>query len=473
MTDVDEKGNSASFIQAVFTFFVLATGLILTTGKLNGSPHVPLLFATAVAASIGLYNRVRWTDMLGCIASAYADAAAAMLVMLLIGVIIATWIAGGIVPVLIFYGLKVLSPDHFLLASCLICTIVSLATGSSWTTIGTVGLALAGIGLALDTNAAITAGAIVSGAYFGDKMSPLSDTTNLAPAITGVNLFEHIRHMAFTTGPAYVCALIVFFVIDLSLPVGETSADIELLTGVLNTLFNLSPWLLTVPLLTIIVIAFKIPAIPSLFVIALLGALCAIFVQGAEVASVIIAVNDGFQADTGLEQADSLLNRGGMQSMMWTISLILIGLAFAGTAEKAGIISAVADKILSLAKTQGGLIFATLVTTAFTAMATGVQYVALIIPGRLYKDIYPAYGMHRKNLSRAMEDSGTVISPLVPWSTDGAFVTGVLGVSTLSYLPFDFFNLLCPVMSAIAGFTGLTITQVSETDVQSTDQTTR
>jgi NhaC family Na+:H+ antiporter len=222
-----------------------------------------------------------------------------------------------------------------------------------------------------------------------------------------------------------------------------------------------------VAVLTILVIAFKIPAIPSLFVIAFLGALCAIFIQGADVASVIIAINDGFHADTGLEQADSLLNRGGMQSMMWTISLILIGLAFAGVAEKAGIISAVADKILSLAHTQGGVIFATIVTTAFTAMATGVQYVALIIPGRLYRDVYPAHGMHRKNLSRAMEDSGTVISPLVPWSTDGAFITGVLGVSTLSYLPFAFFNLLCPVMSAIAGFTGLTITQVSDTGDES------
>lgn len=463
MKTKEQPGTTATFAQALFTFAVLAAGLILTTSKLNGSPHVPLLLSTAVAAGVGLYNKVSWSDMLECIGSAYADAAAAILVMLLIGVIIATWIAGGIVPVLIFYGLKVLSPDHLLLASCLICTIVSLATGSSWTTIGTVGLALAGIGLALDANPAITAGAIVSGAYFGDKMSPLSDTTNLAPAVSGVNLFEHIRHMAFTTGPAYAITIGIFFFIDLSLPTGSSSGDVESLNRVLSAMFNLSPWLLAVPLLTVVVIAFKTPAIPSLFVIALLGALCATLIQGADVATVVVAINDGFHADTGLEQADRLLNRGGMQSMMWTISLILIGLAFAGTAERAGIISVVANKILSLAKTQGGLIFATLVTTAFTAMATGVQYVALIVPGRLYRDVYPANGLHRKNLSRAMEDSGTVVSPLIPWSTDGAFITGVLGVSTFAYLPFAFFNLLSPAVSAIAGFTGLTITQSDDT----------
>jgi NhaC family Na+:H+ antiporter len=263
--------------------------------------------------------------------------------------------------------------------------------------------------------------------------------------------------MSFTTGPAYTITLGIFFAIDFFLPSSSSSADIQSLTNVLASLFNLSPLLLLVPLLTVVVIAFKTPAIPSLFVIAILGAACAVLVQGAGIGEMIIAVNDGFRADTGLEQADRLLNRGGIQSMMWTVSLILIGLAFAGVAEKTGIISSVAGKILSLAKTPGGLIFATLVTTAFTAMATGVQYIALIIPGRLYRDVYPANGLHRKNLSRAMEDSGTVVSPLIPWSTDGAFITGVLGVSTFAYLPFAFFNLLSPIVSAAAGFTGITI----------------
>ena len=458
----DNIGVPATLTQSLGVFAFLAASLVSTILLFDGSPHVPLLFSTAVAATLGLHNRVPWTEMHRTIASTYAEAAGAILIMLLIGMIIGTWIAGGIVPALIYFGLQVLSPDHLLLASCLICSIVSLAIGSSWTTIGTVGIALAGIGLALDINPAMTAGAIVSGAYFGDKMSPLSDTTNLAPAVVGVNLFEHIRHLVYTTGPAYLLALAAFASIDFVLPVGSTSADVHELGNVLAEEFVLSPLLLLVPLITAVLIGMKTPAIPSLFIIGLLGASCAVFVQDADLTGVIAAMNDGYRTSTGFVQADQLLNRGGIQSMMWTVSLILIGLAFAGVAERTGIVSTVAESILSLAKSPGGLIFATIVTTAFTAMATAVQYVALIIPGRLYRDVYPRFGLHRKNLSRALEDSGTVTSPLIPWSTDGAFITGVLGVSTIAYLPFAFFNLLSPMVSAIAGFTGFTITPAQD-----------
>ena len=258
------------------------------------------------------------------IASTYADAAGAILIMLLIGAIIGTWIAGGIVPALIYFGLQVLSPDHLLVASCLICSIVSLAIGSSWTTIGTVGLALAGIGLALGFNPAMTAGAIVSGAYFGDKMSPLSDTTNLAPAVVGVTLFEHIRHLVYTTGPAYLLALAAFAAIDFMVPAANSSANVQALSQVLSEEFVLSPLLLLVPLITAVLIGMRTPAIPSLFVIGLLGAVCAVWVQDAEPASVLAATNDGYRTSTGMAEADQLLNRGGIQSMMWTVSLILI-----------------------------------------------------------------------------------------------------------------------------------------------------
>jgi NhaC family Na+:H+ antiporter len=435
-------------------FVFLAASLVFGFRSFDASPHVPLLLTAALAGAIGLYNRTPWSTMQKGIADAYRDAAPAILIMLIIGSVIGTWIAGGIVPALIFYGLKVISPDYFLLATCLICSIASVATGSSWTTIGTIGLALFGIGLGMSINPAMTAGAIVSGAYFGDKMSPLSDTTNLAPAMAGVGLFEHIRHLIYTTGPAYLLALVLYSVLDFSRPSIATAADIEALSGVLDVTFNLSPWLLLLPLATMLMIGLKTPAIPGLITVSLLGALCAVLFQGAGPAEIVAAINDGYSVQTGSEDADQLLNRGGIQSMMWTVSLILIALAFAGVAERAGMISAVADRILSMVRSDGGLVIATIFTTIFTAMATGVQYIALIIPGRLYRDVYRDHNLHPKNLSRAMEDSGTVVAPLIPWGTDGAFITGVLGVSPVTYFAYAFFCVFSPIMSAVVGLTG-------------------
>lgn len=450
-------GKHATFLQAVVVFTFLGVSLLTTIKVFGGSPHIPLLMTAVLAGGIGLFNKMSWDDIQKGITETFKNASPAIVIMVIIGAVIGTWIAGGIVPTLIFYGLKVISPDYFLVSTCLICSVVSVSTGSSWTTAGTIGLALMGVGTGLGISPGMTAGAVISGAYFGDKLSPLSDTTNLAPAMAGCKLFEHIRHMLYTTMPSYIIALLLFLVLDYTNSGTATIENVAALSNVLSSNFNVSPFLLLVPIMTMAMIGFRVPAIPGLVIVALLGAFCALLFQGADVASTIKAAHYGFSIETGSEMADKLLNRGGIQSMMWTISLIIIALCFAGIVERTGMILVVAKKILAKAQTNGSLIFATILTTAFTNFASGVQYVALIVPGRLFKDVYRERNLHPKNLSRALEDSGTLIAPLVPWGTDGAFLMGVLGVSPFVFIPYCFFNICSPIISSIIGFTGWTL----------------
>ncbi|SDP30906.1 Na+/H+ antiporter NhaC [Desulforhopalus singaporensis] len=449
--------KDATFGQALFVFVFLAVSLLVTIKVFGGSPHIPLLMTAVVAGSIGLVNKMPWDDIQEGITEAFKNASPAIVIMTIIGAVIGTWIAGGIVPALIYYGLKVISPDYFLVSSCLICSVVSLSTGSSWSTVGTIGLALMGVGAGLEMNPAMTAGAVISGAYFGDKLSPLSDTTNLAPAMAGSKLFEHIKHMLYTTIPSYFVALALFLFLDMSKSGSASVENVAALSTVLSTNFNISPLLLLVPVLTMAMIGFRVPAIPGLVAVALLGAVSALLFQGGDVSSVIKAAHYGFSIDTGSGMADKLLNRGGIHSMMWTISLIIIALCFAGIVEKTGMILVVAKKILKMATTSGSLVCATIVTTMFTNFASGVQYVALIVPGRLFRSEYSERGLHPKNLSRALEDSGTLVAPLVPYGTDGAFLMGVLGVSPFAYIPFCFFNMCSPIISILLGFAGWTI----------------
>lgn len=461
MSNKNKKEKGVSLSKAIIVFVFLFVSLLVTIKVYGGSPHIPLLVSAILAGILAVQSGYEWSFIEEGIKETIKMSSQAIIIMLIIGTIIGTWILGGIVPTMIYYGLKVLSPGIFLVATCLICSVVSLATGSSWSTAGTVGVALMGVGIGLGVPAGMTAGAIISGAYFGDKMSPLSDTTNLAPAMSGADLFDHIKHMVYTTAPSYVIALIVFGILGMKFA-GKNidSGTITLYLDTLSNTFNISPVMLIPPILVIFIVIKKVPALPGLIGSSLLGCIFAGLFQNASISQMIASAHYGFKTSTGVDVMDTLLNRGGIQSMMWTVSLILIALSFAGVVEKSGMIKVIVEKILTYAKSDKSVITATLFTTIFVNFATGVQYVALIIPGRMYKDVFRERKLHPKNLSRALEDTGTLVAPLVPWSTDGAFLMGALGVSPFAYIPYCILNLVNPIVSLIYAQTGITIEKV-------------
>lgn len=451
--------KKATLGHALIPMAFIIVALIVTMQFWGGDPHLPILFAAVVAAIVAIFGLgYTWKELEDGIVDTIKMAMQAILILMIIGMIIGTWILGGIVPTMIYYGLKLLSPSIFLVATCLLCCIVSLATGSSWTTAGTVGIALIGVGIGLGMNPGIVAGSIISGAYFGDKMSPLSDTTNLAPAMAGSTLFDHIRHMIFTTGPSLIISLILYGIIGMRFAGNEidTVAINEILTG-LEANFNISLILLLAPVLVIAMVIFKVPAMPGLIGGTVLGALFAFLFQGADMTAIVEATHYGYSSDTGITVIDDLLSRGGLDSMMWTVSLILCAMSFGGVMEKSGMLEAIASSIMKLAHGTGSLVLATIITIIAMNMMAGDQYLAIVIPGRMYRQIYEDRGLHPKNLSRVLEDAGTLTSPLVPWNSCGLFMSGTLGVATLVYLPYCFLNLINPLVSIFYGFTGITM----------------
>lgn len=423
-----------------------------------GSAHLPLILAAIVAGGVGLRLGFGWGEMEKGVLHGIQIGLKAILILMVIGIMIGTWVASGIVPILIYYGLEVLNPRFFLAAACLLCSVVSVATGSSWTTAGTVGVALIGIAQGLDVPVPMAAGAVVSGAYFGDKMSPLSDTTNLAPAVAGSELFEHIRHMTYTTLPALGLALLLYTVLGFRVIHG--AADLEVIREfqtVLTGQFSLTPWLLLPPLLVIAMVIWRIPALPALLGGAILGGLCAAMFQGVSLQQVLQAAQSGYISQTGVQEVDELLTRGGLDSMMNTVSLILCALAFGGLMEKTGQLAAIAQAVLRLARSTGRLISATVFSCIAMNLLAADQYLSIIVPGRMYREAFHRAGLEPKNLSRTLEDAGTLSSPLVPWNTCGAFMTGALLVSPVDYLPYAFLNLLTPLVAIFLGFTGWTL----------------
>jgi NhaC family Na+:H+ antiporter len=324
-------------------------------------------------------------------------------------------------------------------------------------------VALIGVGIGLGMPLPMVAGAVVSGAYFGDKMSPLSDTTNLAPAMAGSELFEHIKHMIFTTGPSLLIALILYGI--LGMRYAGQALDVEGINELLNGLagqFAINPLLFIPPLVVILMVVFKIPAIPGLIGGVVLGSIFATIFQGAGMGAIIDAAHYGFVSETGIEAIDDLLSRGGLDSMMWTVSLIMIAMSFGGTLEKTGMLNALLEKVLKLVKGTGSLVLSTVLTCFFINLTSGDQYMSLVVPGRMYREAYKERGLHPKNLSRVLEDAGTLSSPLIPWNTCGAFMLSTLGVHPFAYLPFAFLNLLNPIISVIYGYTGITMEKLPE-----------
>ncbi|SHK39948.1 Na+/H+ antiporter NhaC [Paramaledivibacter caminithermalis] len=458
-----KEKRRVTIYEALIPVVFLVVALYFTLQKFGGDPHIPILASAGVAALVALRTGYTWKELENGVIETIKMSMSAILILMIIGMIIGTWILSGVVPTMIYYGLQILSPGIFLVATTLICAVVSLATGSSWTTAGTVGIALIGIGQGLQIPIEIVAGAIVSGAYFGDKMSPLSDTTNLAPSMAGSDLFDHIRHMIYTTGPSLIISLILFGILGFKYSANNMdTASINVILDGLKGQFSISPLLLIPPILVIGMVILKIPAIPGLIGGTVIGGIFAFIFQGAGMSKIIEAAHYGFKSETGIEAIDGLLSRGGLDSMMWTVSLILCAMAFGGIMEKSGMLNAIAEQILKYAKSTGSIVLSTILTSIAMNLIAGDQYLSIVIPGRMYKDIYDKKGLHPKNLSRVLEDSGTLTSPLVPWNTCGSFMWKTLGVHPFAYLPYAFLNLLNPLVSIFYAYTGITMEKVTD-----------
>jgi Na+:H+ antiporter, NhaC family len=422
--------------------------------RFETTAHIALILSTALAAAVGICIGRPWRTIESGLIDGIAIGLKAILILLVIGLLIATWIMSGIVPYMIYAGLQLLSPSVFLPAACLICCVVSVSTGSSWTTAGTVGVALIGMGGGLGLPLPLVAGAIISGSYFGDKLSPLSDTTNLAPAAAGSELFEHIQYMLYTTVPALLIALLLYTVLGRH-AAGEPSGEpVMLIRSTLAGEFRMGPGLLLPLLLVIVMIVLKIPALPALLGGALLGGALAIVVQGKTLAEVLKVAYGGFVASTGHPSVDELLSRGGLTSMLETIALIICALAFGGVMERAGFLATLAAAILKFAHGTGRLVTATLLTCFGMNLLASDQYLSIVMPGRMYRDAFNKEGLQPKVLSRTLEDGGTLSSPLIPWNSCGAFMGTTLAVPALSYAPYAFVNLLCPILAILFACTG-------------------
>lgn len=472
MTDntVKEPSLLDALIPILSLIFMLGMSVYYFGDNSSYGPNqIVLMICTAIVVIIGIKNGQGWSTIEKAIVKGISTAMVAILILLLVGGLIGTWILAGIVPTMIYYGLNILSPDYFYVASCLICAVIAISIGSSWTVAGTIGISLIAMAAALGLSLEITAGAIISGAYFGDKMSPLSDTTNLAPAVTGTNLFDHIEHMVWTTVPSLIIAAIIFLIIGLQSDSAAELSSLDTTLSILQSQFNLSLWLL-LPLFIVFFMAIKkIPAIATIFIGGLLGGVFAIIFQSDKImvgvdsdlsttsyvlTTVWSALFDGYQSNSGNEVIDELLSRGGMSSMLNTIWLIITALSFGAVLEHTGLLQRIVSSILSMVHSTGSLIASTVVTCIGCNILTADQYMAIVLPGRMYKVEFEKRGLDPRNLSRTLEDSATMTSALIPWNTCGAFMASTLGVATLAYLPFAFFNYLNPIISVIYGYTG-------------------
>lgn len=463
MSKVPREKKQATLGISIIPVIVIVAFLAVAIIVFGADPHIPILIGAAVGTFIAVYVLgYKWDEIEAGIITSIGSVMQAILILAIIGMLIGTWIAGGIVPTLIYYGLQILSPSFFLVTALFLCSIVALATGSSWTTAGTVGVALIGIAAGLGISIPLAAGCIVSGAYFGDKMSPLSDTTNLAPAMAGATLFDHIKHMFYTTGLSYGITAVIFIILGLQYRGQELNAtEIQGILDAIKSIYIINPLFLLVPVITIGAVAMKIPAIPGLILGVVLGGICMTF-QGGDFGAMLNVIQNGTEAASGHEMVDQLLTNGGMQSMMWTISLIMCALTFGGVLESTGMMQCIAGKMLDFAKSTGSLILVTVLSCLFVNVLCADQYLGIALPGKMFKDAYAERGLAPRNLSRALEDSGTVTSALVPWNTCGATMAAFLGVSTFAYAPFAFFNILSPIVSSLYGFIGFSIMTLEE-----------
>ena len=462
---------------------------------LSGGSQVALLMGLAVCVFISMvFYHVPWQAFEQQIAKTLGGVAVTILILLAVGMLAGSWMVSGIVPTLIYYGVQLLSPQLFLLCACVICALVSLLSGSSWTTIATIGVALLGISHALGINEAVAAGAIISGAYFGDKMSPLSDTTILASSTTGVDLFTHIRYMMFTTMPAFTITLIIFAAMGFGLA-NDCEVHVHQYTEGLSATYNISLWTLIVPVLTAILIARRVPSLIVLFLSAMMAGIMALilqphilmqigapselplgsaaFVAGAEkelgeaaalIKGLAITFYGATSIDTGYSELNELVSTGGMTGMLNTIWLILCAMCFGAVMVASGMIESITRVVISWVRSRVGLVASTASTGLFLNITTGDQFISIVLTANMFQNVYERQGYEARLLSRTAEDSATVTSVLVPWNTCGMTQSTVLGVPTIAYLPYCFFNILSPVMTIVVAAIGWKIKQITAAD---------
>jgi Na+:H+ antiporter, NhaC family len=468
-----------ALIPVLFLIAMLSVNVIGIYGDnaILGSNQMILLLSGGVAALVGYLEGFSWKQMEQGISESITATAPAIVILLLIGALAGTWMISGIVPAMIYYGLKILSPVIFLFAACIICSLVSVASGSSWSTVATVGIALFGIGKALGFHEPLIAGAIISGAYFGDKISPLSDTTNLAAAMARTDLFRHISYMMNTTIPSYALALLIFLIIGFNTKASGTAEEIDTALKALKATFHISPVLFLAPATVILLIIKKVPAIPSLLVGALLGGLFAIIFQSHIIAQLITdaatpfqmyyrAIMDAMTVEVLIPSDNKLLSgllsSKGMSGMLGTVWLIISAMVFGGIMEACGFLKSITLGFLRLVKTDASLVGATAATCISVNVLASDQYLSIVVPGKMFADAYKERGLAPENLSRTLEDSGTVTGVLIPWNTCGAYQSGILGVSTFAYLPFCFFNLFSPLMTILFAVLKIRIARLTD-----------
>lgn len=448
-----------TLFQSLIPLCAIALFLGIGYGVYHLNAEILLIAAAAVAGTIALRLGYSYKEIEGGIIDSMAKGMPAMLIVIVVGALIGSWIAAGTIPMLIYYGLELISPKFFLLTACVVSSVVSLVTGTSYGTVGTIGVAFIGIADGLDIPLDQAAGAIVAGAYFGDKLSPFSDTTNLAPVAARSNLFDHIRHMLWTTAPAWLLGIVVYFFMGLT-STQDQMATMERAENIQNILidgFQFS-WLLLLPLLITLYFAVrKKPVIPGMLISAAVAVLLAIFIQNLEMATAVKSMVKGFEAATGDVMVDKLLTRGGMVSMMHVTLIAFCAFAFGGIVQKAGMLDVLLMHLLKVANTVGKIVASTVASSIAVAVMTGSSFLSILIPGELFAPAYRKFNLAAKNLSRTTEDSGTVIVPLVPWSIAGVFMAGTLGVPTLAYAPWAIMCYTGFLFALFYGFTGYAI----------------
>ena len=461
-----------TILEALIPVVAMLLVLFIGKGVLGFSTEPLLIIVACVAAFVAWRVGCTWDEMLDEISQKIAKGMPAILILITVGAMVGTWMASGTIPMMIYYGVQIVSPKWLLVTAFLITCLVSVATGTSWGSVATMGVALMGIASALGVNPAATAGAVIAGSYFGDKISPLSDTTNLAPLAAGSNLYEHIGHMFWTTVPATIVSLVVYAIVGLNAntAAGATS---EAVTNMMAQLDQMYDWNILILLPVILVLAgslLKLPTIPVMILSTVVAGVEGIFMQGISLGNVLTSTvsgfnvtmitRPGFDAANAAFEVTKLLNRGGMNGIMSTTLLVFCAFCFAGIMSRAGCLEVVLKAILSVAKTTGSLILATVISCITMALTTGNSYLSILIPGEMFRDAYKERGLHPKNLSRTLEDAGTVFVPLVPWSAAGAYMTATLGIETLDYLPWAILCYTGFIFAIIYGYTGIGIAKL-------------
>lgn len=454
-TGVRLPNKIEALIPIVVLLAIMISNYVLGWGQ---DPHIPVLIACAVAMIIGKLCGHTYSDMLAGALDAVNQSLEAIIIILCVGCMIGSFTWCGTIPSVVYYGLKLITPGMFLPLACILCAVVGISLGSAWTVTATLGVAFMAIGTTMGLNPGLVAGMILSGACCGDKFSPMSDSTNLAAGSAQTGLFDHVRAMFTTTFPSLAIAIVIYAILSLR---GSANYDPQLANELSEAIINhyqyMSPILLIPVLLIIVVALLKIPAIPSVLIVSLVGCIFAVIFQGASFSDCITMVHYGYEAETGNALCDALVNRGGMDSMLWTNNLVIIAVGFGGILQKIGSVESLLGNLIKKVKTPFQLILVTIITSVFCITTMCDQYLGLIIPASMYKDKYDEMGLARNLLSRTLEDGGTLWSPLVPWSSCGAYHSSVLGVSTFAYLPFTFMNIINPIFALVTAKFGLQI----------------